>query len=293
MQDSVIMCLVNIMNIAFIMPYEINVLKTLDNASHLNLGNFILIGDKKKIMENCFKVSIDYSHFAIYDCPEELEAIDFCHDFLQNRRCDYVAFGKIPASYFNRIMDVKEEAQIGAVEVIDLPMLRHYLFVSNSSRHLNVDFDDKKKAIIQAEALIKALNIKKINAAMITNLNNKTDLLETNIIKMILKDDKFNNINIFDSFTLANLFSINCPNNIYQTHINLLIMRNYETTRIFIDTLRIFTDAKIASILVGGKNYAIDFSETKDNGDILFSLLILNKIFKEKKNTCYQEQSVI
>lgn len=110
-------------------------------------------------------------------------------------------------SYFNRIMDVKEEGQIGSVDVIDLPSLRHYLFISNSSRRLNVDFDDKKKAIIQAEGVIKALNIKKINAAMITNLNNKTDVLEMNIIKMLLKDDKFNNINIYDSCALASLFS--------------------------------------------------------------------------------------
>lgn len=57
-------------------------------------------------------------------------------------------------------MDVKEEGQIGSVDVIDLPSLRHYLFISNSSRRLNVDFDDKKKAIIQAEGVIKALNIK-------------------------------------------------------------------------------------------------------------------------------------
>lgn len=281
------------MNIAFIMPYETNVLKTLDNALRLNLGNYILIGDKKKIMENSFRHNIDYNRFAIYDCPEELEAIDFCYEFLRKGRCDYVAFGKIPPSYFNRIMDVKEEGQIGSVDVIDLPSLRHYLFISNSSKRLNVDFDDKKKAIIQAEGVIKALNIKKINAAMITNLNNKTDVLEMNIIKMLLKDDKFNNINIYDSCALASLFSAHSPNNIYQTHINLLIMRNYEAARIFIDTLRIFTEAKIASILVGGKNYAIDLSETRNGSDILFSLLILNKINKEKKKANYQKLSAI
>jgi len=281
------------MNIAFIMPYEINTIKTLDQALRLNLGNFILIGDKKKLMENCFKANIDYNRFIIYDCPEELEALQFSHDFLKKGRCDYIAFGIVPPSYFNKVMGLKEAVQIGSIEVIDLPMLRHYLFVSNYSRHLNVDFDDKKRAIIQAELLINALNIKTINAAMITNLNNKTDLLETNIIKMILKDDKFDNINIFDSFTLSNLFSVDYPNNIYQSHINLLIMRNYETSRIFIDSLRIFTDAKIASILVGGKYYAIDFSETKRNDDILFSLYILNKIVKNKKSICYQERSVI
>lgn len=70
-------------------------------------------------------------------------------------------------------------------------------------------------------------------------------------------------------------------------------MRNYEAARIFIDTLRIFTEAKIASILVGGKNYAIDLSETRNGSDILFSLLILNKINKEKKKANYQKLSAI
>lgn len=284
---------VNIMNIAFIMPHEISVLKTLDSAFRMNLGSFVLIGDKKRIMENCFKHNIDYSRFAIYDCPDELEAIDFCYEHLRKGKCDYVAFGKIPPSYFNRIMNIKEEGQIGSVDVIDLPSLRHYLFISNSSRRLNVDFDDKKKAIIQAEGLIKTLNIKKINAAMITNLNTKTDVLEMNIIRMLLKDDKFHDINICESCTLAALFSANAPNNIYLNNINLLIMRNYEAARIFIDTLRVFTEAKIASILIGGNNYAIDLSETKGGADILFSLLVLNKINKEKKKASYQELSVI
>lgn len=270
------------MNIAFIMPYEADVLKTLDNARHINLGAFTLIGDKKTIIESCFRLNIDFGAFTIYDCPNELEAIDFCQNYLQTGRCDYVAFGKIPVPYFKRVLNIKEEINLGSVEIIDLPSLRHYLFLSNYSRRLSTDFEDKKKAIIQAEEIIKALNINKVNAAIISNQYNKTDILEMNIIKMILKDDKFEDINILDSYTIGNLFSVGFPNNIYQSCINLLIMRNYETTRIFVDSLRIFGEARIASILVGGDNYAIDLNDAKNGDDVLFSLLILNKIIKNK-----------
>jgi len=278
------------MNVAFIMPYEVDVLKTIENAAHINLGSFILIGDKKKIIENCFKENIDFKSFIIYDYPNELEAIDFGNNIIRAGRCDYIAFKGIPSSYFSRIMDLKGEMQIGTIEVIDLPLLHHYLFLSNYSQRLTTDFEEKKQAIIQAEALIKALNIKKINAAIIGNLHGKTDLLEMNIIRMLLKDDKCNNIDILDSYTLANLFSHDYPNNIYNAHINLLIMRNYEATRIFIDSLRIFSEAKIASIIVGGHRYAIDLNVAKNSNDVLFSLLILNKITNSKKCSHYKKQ---
>ena len=35
-------------------------------------------------MENSFRHNIDYNRFAIYDCPEELEAIDLL-EFLQRK----------------------------------------------------------------------------------------------------------------------------------------------------------------------------------------------------------------
>jgi len=281
------------MKILVVMPYKEKLLRALDESVRLNLGYFILVGDKNIILEKCFKENIDSQQFIIYDFPKEIDAVEFCKDCLDTSKADFIMFGDIPTYYQTKILDEKDNYEIGEIEIIDLPFLKHFLFVSNNTKHLNCDFDDKKKSIIQADVLMKSLDIKKTNVAIISNMNNKTDILETNIIKMILKDNNFNNINLFDSFSISTLFSRINAVNIYNININLLIMRNYEASKIFIDTLNIFTNAKIANIIVSEQYYAIDTNLLRDYHNILFSIMILNKIAKNSKSVCYKKKYVI
>lgn len=281
------------MKILVIMPYQEKLLKALDDAVNLNLSEFILVGHKNQILEKCFKENINSQNFIIYDFQDDLDAISFSKETLANQKADYVIFGDLPVYYQTKILDEKDNYEIGSIDIVDLPFLRHFLFVSSNSKHLNVDFDDKKKAIIQGDVLMKSLNIKKTNVALISNMNNKTDILESNIIKMILKDNNFSDINVYDSFNIATLFSKSNAVNIYNSNINLLIMRNYESTKIFIDTLNVFSNAKIANILVSEQYYAVDSNQLKDFHNILFSIMILNKISKNAKSVCYKKKYVI
>jgi len=266
-----------------IYPYSDKLLNALKEAIELRLGEFILVGDKSLIIEKCYKNNIRSKEFVIYDISEDLEVIDFCIDSLKDKTVDYLIFDDFPVLYQNKILKYEKDRDIGNVDVLDMPFLRHFLFVSNYSKNHNIDFEDKKVSILQAYELMKKIGLKKTNVALISNLNSKTDILEANIINMILRDSGINNINIFDNFNIYNLFLKDSKVNIYKNNINLLVLRNFEASRIFLDTLNAFTNIKIASFILG-KTYAIDAKQIKDDNNIIFSLIILNKIHKSQGN---------
>lgn len=271
------------MKVLVIYPYSDKLLNALKEAIELRLGEFILVGDKSLIIEKCYKNNIRSKEFVIYDISDDLEVIDFCIDSLKDKTVDYLIFDDFPVLYQNKILKYEKDQDIGNVDVLDMPFLRHFLFVSNYSKNHNIDFEDKKVSILQAYELMKKIGIKKTNVALISNLNSKTDILEANIINMILRDSGINNINIFDNFNIYNLFLKDSKVNIYKNNINLLVLRNFEASRIFLDTLNAFTNIKIASFILG-KTYAIDAKQIKDDNNIIFSLIILNKIHKSQGN---------
>lgn len=280
------------MKVLVVYPYTDKLLNALKESVELKLGSFTLVGDKSLIIEKCYKNNIQSKDFTIYDIDNDLEVIDFCINSLDDGSNDYIVFDNYPIHYQNKILKIDKNKELGNIDILDVPFLRHFIFVSNYSKNHNIDYEDKKISILQAHSFMKKLGIKKTNVALITNLNNKTDILESNIINMILKDSAIGNINIFDNFNIFNLFLKDSKVNIYKNNINLLVLRNFEASRIFLDTLNAFTNTKIASFIIGN-TYAIDTKNIKDDNNIIFSLIILNKIHKSSINTNALKTEVI
>ena len=69
------------MEILVLAPYEAKLLKAVSSAKKINLGDFTLIGNKKKIYETCFRNKIDCQEFEIIDCDEERDIIDFTQKY--------------------------------------------------------------------------------------------------------------------------------------------------------------------------------------------------------------------
>lgn len=274
-----------------IYPYSDNLLNALKESVKIGLGNYVLVGEKTKIIEKCYQNQIRVKDFTIYDIDNDFEIIEFSINALHDGSCDYIIFDDFPIQYQERILKGDKEKEIGNVDVLDLPFLRHFLFVSNYTKNHNIDFEDKKVSILQAYDIMQKLNIKKTNVALVSNLCNKADILEANIINMILKDCGIKNLCVYDNFSIYNLFLKNSEVNIYRNNINLLIFRNYESSRIFIDTLNILSIVKIASFLIGSF-IAIDVKQLDEN-KIVFALMVLNKIHEAKPKVNQLKTEVI
>jgi hypothetical protein len=157
--------------------------------------------------------------------------------------------------------------------------------ISNLNRNYYVDFEEKKNAIIQARKVMKNLDIKKINTVLIAS-NSKNEVLEGNILKVLVKESKIGDVEVQGVYELSRFLSRESQFNIYNSGVNLLIMKNYEMTRVFINTLRAFSKVRIASLIVGRDCYAVDFSLYESKENIYFTLIILEKLFIKINKVC-------
>ena len=270
------------MEILVLAPYEAKLLKAVSSAKKINLGDFTLIGNKKKIYETCFRNKIDCQEFEIIDCDEERDIIDFTKKYLL-KEVAYVIIGNISYYYQKQLYSIKENDDFNYINIIDFPLINHFLFVSNFSHRERVDFEDKKKSIIKAYNFMNKLGIKRANAALVTSIKTKAEVLESYIINMILKDCNYRMINIVDSYKLYDLFEQNSLVNVYKNNINLLIFKTFESSNTFLETLNVLGTCKIGSILTYNNNYIIDTADIKNEHNIIFSMLVLLKVLKNEE----------
>ena len=237
------------MKIVVVAPYKAKVLKSVEALEKVNLGDVKLIGCidtiNQVISEERIKIRSE-----IIDATEE-ELIIKTKDIIDDDTV--IVFDQVDEFIQKKIIcndkmyNIDED--INYFYTIDIPDIKNFIFVSNHSKKRHLDFDDKKKAILSIFEFMNSLGIKKSNVAVLTDKLTKTDILEVNLIRMILKEDVCKNVNILSPCRIDELFSKKYYNNIYDKNINLLIFKNYDITQTFINTLGLFSNNKIA---VGG-----------------------------------------
>lgn len=269
-------------------PYSEKILNTLKEAHLLNLGSFILVGDKINIIEKCYKCNIESKIFTIFNITDDFEIIEFALNLIKNKKIDKIIFVDFPVKYQYKILNTDDD-KFKNIDIIDIPFLKHFLFISSFSKKNVIDYSIKMDAIIQANELMKLLGIKQVNVALVNYYNTKVDLLETSVIDINLKKHGYKNIKIYDAFDIYNLFLFDTKVNIFTAKINLLIFNNYETTQIYLDTLKAFTSVKIASVMLGDV-FGIDTRKIRNNQDLIFTLSILKKMEKIKEEEVKKEE---
>lgn len=270
------------MEILVLAPYEAKLLKAVSSAKKINLGDFTLVGNKKRIYETCFRNKIDCQEFEIIDCNEERDIIDFSKKYLL-KEVSYVIMGNISYYYQKQLYSIKDNDDFNYINIIDFPLINHFLFISNFSHKERVDFEDKKRSIIKAYSFMNRLGIRRANAALVTSVKTKAEVLESNIIKMILRDSNYRMINILDSYKLYDLFEQNSLVNVYKNNINLLIFKTFESSNTFLETLNVLGNCKIGSVLEYNNYYVIDTNDIKNEHNIIFSMLVLLKVLKNEE----------
>lgn len=267
------------MDILVLAPYEEKLIKALADAVNVKESEFILVGNRKTIIELFFKNKLSYMKFKIIEAVTDMEIVEEGKRILKTKDISYIIFGNINSYFQKKVLGIDNNKEMKTINVIDIPQIRYFLFLGNITENVSIDFEIKKQTILLAESVMKNLDIKKINVGMISSGNNKADILETKIIRMLFHDNNLDHINVFEVGSINNLFSKDTKFNIHKININLLVMRNYDSSRIFIDTLKTFSTVKIASLIIDHIN-AIDISKCADYDDVLFSILIMNKLSK-------------
>lgn len=269
------------MKIVVVAPYKTKVLKSIEALEKIKLGEVLLIGSLDSINQVIIKEKIKIKSKIIDTSNNDL--VKTVKDNIDNDTL--LVFDDVEEITLKQILESNKNVsdEINYFYTIDIPDNKNYIFVSNYSKKRTLDFDDKKKAIASIFDFMNYLGIKKSNVALITDKLSKTDILEVNLIKMILKEDVLKNVNVNSPCRLDELFNKEYYNNIYQNNINLLVFKNYDITQTFINTLSLFSNNKIASICKYQKNIYIDCVNQHDERNILFSIILGSKYYANKR----------
>lgn len=272
-------------------PYHQDLLMALGDVRFKSLAKFILVGNKNRILEQCFKLGIAYQNFIIIGTNHEIDILMMAEEIKKKEKIDFLILGDILEQHKIKILNCKSMEDLATFSVLDINLLKHFVYISNLKMGMIQDFDDKKKSILQAKYWMNYFDIKKINCCLIGNNHSRMEILECNIIKMNLMDQT--NINIMGVCTIRELFDREGKYNIYNMPINLLQFRDYESSFIFLDTLSEFGTAKVAHFITYQNQIAVDFQSVKHYSNMLFTLFTYLKLCKKKAYIAKAEQVMV
>lgn len=271
------------MKIYVLAPYTNEVIEALETFITVQDGSVELIGDNEKIQTIFIE---NNERFKVVDLKTEEDIISYTKERIDKDSfiitCDISDFSK------KKIFNLSSDSEFGNINILSLPGYDCYYYISTFSKKRRYYYEDKKTSIINSYKFMKSLGIKRINVGLVKSQVSKSDELETNIIKMLEGDRKYNYLNILNPISVKDIFNRNL-------NINLLIFDNYDITKVFIDAIKTVTYTKVACVSYfndnkkGYNNYFISCNEVKNKQEILFSILMLFNIWKysnsKKKNS--------
>ena len=274
------------MNVLVIAPYEVKYLKTIEALEKLKYGKISIIGDYNIIDDLVKKNRIKIKTNVINISLEEdilLYTREYAKEYIKDSTNNIILFGNISEVFIRKILNVEYRNEFNDYYVVDMPNLRHFVFLSNST-HRHFEMEEKKKSIVSLHKFMSTLGIRKANVCLITNNSSKSDTLEFNLMRMVLSDELRKNINILKPSRLNDIFSMSNEFNIYDSMINMLVFKNRDMTKTFVDTLSTLSNYRVGNICEMNNQLFVNGANIKDEENIMFSLLLINKSIKSKKH---------
>lgn len=274
------------MNAYFIAPYEDKYLRTCENLERIDYCDVTLLGDYDKINDTLCKMHMD-TNIRIIDLKSEDNILNYLKT--KDLKTTIIILGCVSETFSLKLFQdrmVKDgkvySLSINEMFVIDIPKLKHFIFVGNAYGNKNYEMIDKRKNMLLLYKFMRKLGVSKANVTLIKNDWRNNDTLEYSLIKMILNDNLNKSINIMNPCRISDLFNISNKHNIFSSNVNVLMFKNSDITKTFIELLQLFTNFRIGNICEYNDLFFIDGSKAKDEENIIFSILLISKCLKEK-----------
>ncbi len=282
------------MNAYFIAPYEEKYLRTCENLERISYCDVVLLGDFDKINSILCKMHMNTNARII-----DLKSEDGILNYLKTKdlKTSIIILGCISETFSLKLLQdrmIKSDRtfvpSLNEMFVIDIPKLKHFIFVGNACGNKNYEMIDKRKNMLLLYKFMKKLGVTKANVSLIKSDNRNNDTLEYSLIKMILNDNLNKSINILNPCRVTDLFNINSKYNIFSSNVNVLMFKNSDVTKMFIELLQLFTNYRIGNICEYSGLFFIDGFKAKDEENIIFSILLISKCLKERSS---KEKSLV
>lgn len=167
------------------------VLEAVVKAKELDIADYILVGDKKRIVEIAENIGLKLEEDKIYNEPNNLNSIRKAVKLVSDNRADILMKGMVHTDDFLRgVLDKKEGLRSGKmmshVNVLESSALNRMLFVTDGAMNIAPDIDDKCSIILNAIYLANIFGINDPKVAITTAVELATPKMPSTLDAAIL-----------------------------------------------------------------------------------------------------------
>ncbi len=159
--------------IAVAVAHDSTVLEAVKMAEELNITDYILVGDEKKILDISKNAGFEINENKIYNEPNNIKAIKKAVQLVKSNRADILMKGFVNTDDFLRgVLDKVNGLRTGKVMshvyVLESSALNRLLFITDGSMNIYPDLETKCSIILNSIYLANIFEIEEPKVAITT-----------------------------------------------------------------------------------------------------------------------------
>ncbi|MEH6945252.1 bifunctional enoyl-CoA hydratase/phosphate acetyltransferase [Bacillus sp. JJ722] len=202
--------------VAVVAADDLDILEVIAKAEVMNLAEFILVGDRKKIehiiSENSLKIKVE-----IVDEKDHKKAADRAVDLVVNGDAGVLMKGMLHSSVFLKAILNKEKGlnigkHITQISVLDKEDQGGLMFITDCAITVNPDLNGKKEVLENAVDLAHKLGVKTPKVAVLASLEvvnpNMQDTIDAAVLSKMAERGQIKGCIVDGPFALDNAVSV-------------------------------------------------------------------------------------
>ncbi|MCL2556637.1 MAG: bifunctional enoyl-CoA hydratase/phosphate acetyltransferase [Firmicutes bacterium] len=159
-------------SIAIAGAHDDSVLSAVKQALELNIAEFFLIGDAKKISAIAKEIGLDAKKFEVFDESCDVSSAKTAVKLVKEGKASALMKGKVETStILKAVLDkdcgLRGSRKLSHLAMFFVPTYHKPLFMTDAALNINPNFDDKKDIILNAVSAVSSLGIKLPKVALI------------------------------------------------------------------------------------------------------------------------------
>jgi phosphate butyryltransferase len=159
--------------VAVAVAHDATVLDAVVKADELDITDYILVGDEKKIINISKEAGFDIKKTKIYNEPNSIKAVDTAVQLVKSNKADILMKGFVNTDDFlrgvlNRNTGLRTGKLMSHVYVLESSALNRLLFITDGSVNIYPDLEAKCSIILNSIYLANIFDIKDPKVAITT-----------------------------------------------------------------------------------------------------------------------------
>ncbi len=237
------------------------VLEAVEEARKMGIADSILVGDKSKILRCLKSLDIDESNYEIVHVEGEMEAGLEAVRIVSTGKADILMKGLIETAtllkaVLNKEVGLRKSKVISHVGIFELEKYHKLLVVTDPAINIKPTLEQKAEIIKNAVTVTKALGIDESKVAVLCAKEKVNEKMEATLDAKALTEMSFDGAIVdgplaFDNAVSKESVRIKGIDSPVAGDADIVLVPRIEAGNILYKALTIFTDSRLAGVIVG------------------------------------------